>query len=342
LQGKNPREALAAAQEASSALGNDPRVMDALGRAQLASGDTNQAIETFNRLAAAEPTSAAPQLRLASVYLARKETDKAIEALRRAQKISPNDPAIVRDLVVAYVASGKQEEAVKQAKTYQKDHPTSATGYILEGDVFATGKHWPQAERAYRDGLKVNTGSEGLAVKLHGVLVASGKKAEADVFARKWIAENPSDWAFRTYLAEQALRAGDLKGAVAQYQLVLAQQPDNPVILNNLAWAAGQLGDPKALGYAERALKQAPDSPLILDTVGVLLTAKGETTRALEYLTRAVALAPDRPDIRMNYAKALLKAGRAEAARKELTQLEGVTQEFNGKGEIPGLLKQLN
>jgi thioredoxin-like negative regulator of GroEL len=51
-------------------------------------------------------------------------------------------------------------------------------------------------------------------------------------------------------------------------------------------------------------------------------------------------LAPDRHDIRLNYAKALLKAGRAEEARKELTRLQAVSQDFAGKSEVAGLLKQ--
>jgi putative PEP-CTERM system TPR-repeat lipoprotein len=340
LQTNNPREALAAAQEATAALGQEPRVMDALGRAQLAAGETNQAIETFNRLAAAQPKSATPLLRLASAYAAQKELDKAVDALRRAQRIAPGDPAIARDLVVAYVATGKPDEALAQARAFQQANPKSAVGYILEGDVHASGKQWTAAERAYRDGLKANATSDGAALKLHGVLVASGRKAEAEVFARKWLADHPADGIFRGYVAEQALRANDLKTAVAQYQVLVTQQPDNAVALNNLAWASGQLGDPKALSYAERALKLAPDSAAVLDTIGVLLTAKGDTAKGLEHLARAVALAPDRHDIRLNYAKALLKAGRTEDARKELVQLQAVTQDFPGKSEIAALLKQ--
>ena len=146
---------------------------------------------------------------------------------------------------------------------------------------------------------------------------------------------------FRAYLAEQALRAKDLKTAVALYQTIVAQQPENVSALNNLAWAAGQLGDPKALGYAERAAKLAPDSAAVLDTLGTLLVAKGDAAKGLEYLAKARSLAPDRPDIRFNYAKALAKAGRKEEARKELTKLEDVKQDFPGKSEIPALMKQL-
>jgi cellulose synthase operon protein C len=237
------------------------------------------------------------------------------------------------------VTAGKPEEALKQAKAFQQTNPKSVAGYILEGDTYASGGQWAQSERAYRDGLKVNVASEGLALKLYGVLVASGKKAEADAYARKWLADHPADNSFRTFLAEQALRAKDFKTAAALYQAIVAQQPDNPIAWNNLAWTAGQLGDPKALSYAERALKLAPDSPAVLDTMGVVLAAKGDTAKALEYMKRAVSLAPDRHDIRLNYAKALLKAGRTEDARKELLQLQAVSQDFPGKSEIAALLK---
>ncbi len=78
----------------------------------------------------------------------------------------------------------------------------------------------------------------------------------------------------------------------------------------------------------------------MLDTLGVLLVAKGDTAKGIEHIAKAVQLAPDRHEIRLNYAKALLKAGRKDDARKELTQLQGVTQDFPGKSEVADLLKQ--
>ena len=178
-------------------------------------------------------------------------------------------------------------------------------------------------------------------MKLHSTLNRAGKGADADTFAKKWLNDHPKDVAFRFYLAEQALGEKNLRSAVALYQSVIALQPDNVVALNNLAWAAGQLSDPKAIGYAERAVRLAPDSPAALDTLGSLLVSKGDANKGLEYLTRAAALAPARYDIRLNYARALVKAGRADDARKELTALQAVTDDFPGKSDIPALLKQI-
>ena len=341
LQDKDTRAALATAQEAAVSLPNDLRVLDALGRAQLAAGETNQALETFTRLSAAQPQSTAPLLRIAAVYNSRTEPEKALEVLARAQKLTPADPAIGRDLVVGYLMAGKVDEALKQAKALQAAAPKAATGYVLEGDVYAGSRQWNPAERAYRDAMKADPQSVVSALKLHGVLLNAGKKAEAEALARKLLAERPNDTVFRSYLAEQALRSKDLKASVALYQAVIAQQPDDVAALNNLAWASGQLGDAKAIGYGERALQLAPDSPLVLDTVGVLLVGQGDTAKGVDYLARAVSLAPDRPDIRLNYAKALLKAGRTEDARKELTQLQGLAQDYAGKPEVAALLKQI-
>jgi len=340
LRAKDARAALVAAQEADSALRNDMRILSALGRAQEAADEPNQAIETYNRMATLEPESAAPLMRLAAVHARRKDYAKSIDALRRAQKLAPDQPAIGRDLMLGYLLAGKTEDAIKEAKAMQAAFPKLAAGHMLEGDIYATTQRWPQAERAYREALKADPASEASALKLHGSLLATNKTAEADALAKKWLAEHPKDVTFRNYLAERAMRAKNLRVAVTHYEAVIALDPKNVVALNNLAWVTGQLGDPRALGFAERAVQLAPDSAPALDTLGMLLVAKGDSEKGLAYLERATTLAPKRHDLRFNYAKALVKAGRKEEARKQLTALQAVSEDFPGKTEVPDLLKQ--
>ena len=74
--------------------------------------------------------------------------------------------------------------------------------------------------------------------------------------------------------------------------------------------------------------------------MGTLLTMRGDGVKGSEYLAKAVALAPERHDIRLNYAKALLKAGKTEDAGRELARLNAVTDDFPGKAEVPALLKK--
>ena len=80
----------------------------------------------------------------------------------------------------------------------------------------------------------------------------------------------------------------------------------NPLVLNNLAFAQSRLGNrAKALTYAERALKFAPNSASVMDTVGqLLIETRGDRGRALALLRRAAQAAPQNAAIRDHLAQA--------------------------------------
>jgi putative PEP-CTERM system TPR-repeat lipoprotein len=341
LGSKDVKSALVAAQEASAAIPNDASILALLAQAQEAAGEPNQAVETLNRAASLRSSSPAALVQLAALYARRGDTAKSIDSLKRAQKIAPADPVIARDLVVSFLKSGRPEDAIREARALQSSAPKIAAGYLLEGDVHVTKKAWNDAELAYRSGLKLEPDSSLLASKLHSALLTGGKSSEADAFGKKWLADHPKDVTIRLYLGERALQARNFRSAVALYEAVLGIEPNHVIALNNLAWAASQVGDPKAIVYAERAARLAPDSAAVLDTFGVLLASKGDTAKGLEYLGKATTLAPNRHDIRLNYARVLAKAGQKDAARAELERLQAVKEDFQGKSEIAGLLKGL-
>ena len=112
----------------------------------------------------------------------------------------------------------------------------------------------------------------------------------AETFSR-WVTLDPQAKIPTMQLAEAALRKHDFQSAAALYRIVIEQEPKNFVALNNLAWAAGQMGDPAALGYAQQAVKLAPNDPATLDTLGSLLAAQGEADKAIGHLRKAVMLA---------------------------------------------------
>ena len=341
LRNKDSKAALTAAQGAVAAMPSDPRILEAGGVALEAAGETQQAIETYSKLAALQPQSPQPLLRLAALYARQKETNKAIDALRRAQKLAPSARDLVPLFAQVYLASNLPDEALKEARALQKSDPKFAGGYSLEGDILAAQRKFAPAEKAYREALKLEPKADGVAIRLHKTLADGGKAAEAEAFARSWIAENPRNVTVRLYLGERELAAKNYKAASAQYQAVVATEPNNAVALNNLAWIGGELGDPKAVGYAERAVKLAPNSAPVLDTYGMLLVKSGDAKRGIDYLKRASELEPRRFDVRINYAKALSQTGQKDLARRELEALQAIPEDFPGKSEIPALLKTL-
>ena len=337
---RNSGAALTAAQMANAAIPNEPRILDALGLAQMNSGNTSQAIETFNKLANAMPGSPLPQLRLATAGFAAKQIDAPILALRKALVIKPDLLEAQRGIIAMQLAAGRPDEALKETKFIQKARPTEAVGYTLEGDVFASQKKLVEAASSYAEGIKRQPAPE-LVVRQLQLLHAAGKVTEANSVTARWLKEYPKDPVVPFHLANTAMHDKEYPLAVKQYKNVLKLLPDNPVVMNNLALTLGELKDPAAISYAEQAYAKAPTNPAIQDTYGWMLFHNGETKRAVDLLAKAAQGEPTSVEIRMHLAKALLKSGDKANAKKELEALVQADSQAAERAEAAQLLKEL-
>ncbi len=279
----------------------------------------------------AQPGAVEPLMRLAGALVALKDYDKAIEKLREALKINPDLYEASREIVAVYVMSGRTDQALSEIKAIQKRQPKDMRGYVLEGDFLAGQQKWRQAEAAFRTAQKLAPDDATVAVRIYAAMTNGGKPTAAELAADKWLKEHPKDVIVPDYLAELALKKQDYKAAARQYQELVVRQPDNVIFLNNLAWAAGELGDPKALSYAEKAATLAPANPAVLDTLGMLLVKQGNVTQGLEKVQKAAQLAPNQSDIRLHLAEVLIKAGDKAAARKELEALAQASSQAEAK-----------
>jgi putative PEP-CTERM system TPR-repeat lipoprotein len=340
LNNKDLKQALSAAQDAQTAVPDSPELLDALGRTQQATGDFNQAIVTYNKLATLQPMSPQPHMRLADVHMAAKNKEAAAQSLRKALEIKPDMQQAQRGSILLDVDGKNYQSAITTARTMQAQGPNQAIGYVLEGDINATEKKWDAAGTAYRNGLK-QTSSTELALKLHNVLMASGKTADADQFSAKWQKEHPQDAAFVLYLADGAIARKDYPLAERNYQAVLKLQPNNAVAYNNLAWVTAKLNKDGAIAYAEKALTIAPNQPAFMDTLATLLSDKNEHAKAMELQKKVIALQPDAPLFKLNLAKIQIKAGDKAGAKVTLGELAKLGDKFGGQAEVAALLKGL-
>jgi putative PEP-CTERM system TPR-repeat lipoprotein len=340
LRNKDQKSALTAAQNALAAIPDKPELLDALGRTQQISGDSNQALSTFGKLASLQPNSPIAQMRMAEINLANKNKDEAAKNLRKALEIKPDLLEAQRGLILLALDSKKPQDALALARDIQKQRPKEATGFVLEGDINASSKQWPEAIAAYRNGLKQAPASE-LAIKLHTALLASGNMAEAEKLAATWTKEHPKDIAFRMHLGDIATARKDYPAATQHYRNALEIQPNNALVLNNLAWVSGEMKSPKAMEYAEKANQLAPNQPPFMDTMAMLLVSKGETAKAVELLRKALEISPQATAIQLNLAKVLIGAGRKDEARKELDALAKLGDRFPAQAEVMHLQKEL-
>lgn len=340
LTNRDFKAALTAAQDAQAALPNSPSIVEALGVTQLASGATTEAISTFAQLSSLLPKSPKPLVRQAQAYLAAKRPDDAIRSLRAALSLKPDLATAERDIAAIYVATGRSDEALREAKAVQAKNPNKPFGYALEGEIYVAQKKWGSAARVYREAVK-RFQLPVLVARTHAIMEAAGDGAKADAMVRTWIKDHPKDTVVLAYLSQRELAMKRYSSAVKHLRAALERQPKNPALLNNLAWAMHELKQPNALQYAEQAHELAPENASIMDTLGWILVETGEVPRGLELLGRASELAPSAYGIRLHFAKALIKAGRKDAARKELQVLAKLDSRLPVQHEAAALLSGL-
>jgi putative PEP-CTERM system TPR-repeat lipoprotein len=319
LRVRDTKAALAAAQaaQAQPSLRGEPQVIDALAATQLAAGETNAAIETLKRLVQIAPQNPTVWLQLANAYAMSKDFEGAIDASRKAVALSPDLAQSWVGLAKAYLAAGRPDDAIAEARKLQRERPKKSFGHMLEAELLGQQGRWQQAAAAAKEGL-AREPNPLLAVRYQIALANAGREQEATAFGQRWLKEHPKDMIVRAYFAQQSQQRKDWRAAVAHYEAALESDPDNVVMLNNLAWVLGEAGDPKAREVAERAYRQAPFNPSVIDTLGWVALQQGDAARAAQLLRMATRLAPNDPTIRMHYAKALIKTGDRAGAKREL------------------------
>jgi putative PEP-CTERM system TPR-repeat lipoprotein len=279
-------------------------------------------------------------MRMAELQLQAKNREETAKHLRKALDIKPDLVEAQRAQIVMALEDKRTADALAVARQVQKQRPNEAIGHTLEGDIHASLKAWPEAVAAYRRGVTVQPSSE-LAIKVHQLLNTAGEKAEAERWVTAWNKDHPKDIATRLHLGDLAVTRKDYGEAVRLYQSALDIQPNNPLILNNVAWASGQLKSPKAIEYAEKANRLAPNQAPFMDTLAMLLADRGELPRALEMMKRARELAPQNAAIQFNLAKLLIQSGDKAAARKELDALANLGEKFPLQAEVARMQKEL-
>jgi cellulose synthase operon protein C len=341
VKARQYKDALALAQEAAAVLPNDTEVLDALGRAQAESGDRQQALGTFKRLAAADPRSGLAHVRLADVYKNSGDSAAAESALKKALEIQPELYAAQAGLMELLLNGKRNNDALDVARRMQQRRPTDPAGYLFEAAMHLRNKTPDAAIATYKTGLERTGGTSDLAVSLHKAYVAAGRNADADAWGASWMKSHPEDLAFDYQLSLAAISRSDLAGAEERLKRIVVRRPGHALALNNLAWVMTVRGKPGAVEHARRAVEIMPDRPAFMDTLAMALSATQQANEALTIQKRAVDLAPNDLGLRLNLAKIAAQAGDTVLARKELNALDAVGPTLPFREEVVKLLKTL-
>lgn len=319
---------------------NHPDLLKLQAKSLFAQGKVPGASEAINELIKLQPDIMTNYLHLAKIYSSIKNNEKVRDTLLRAKKISPNALAVNVGLVQIETRLGNLDNALKVIDEQKKLPKSRAVAYALEGDIFAQQKQYQKAETAYKKGMAINDVAS-FSAKLAMVRKQAGNHAGAKSVIANWILKHPKNVKGQIAMAHVYMQIDLQMEAIALYEDINQSAPNNPIVLNNLAWLYNELNDPRALKIAEQAYLLATTSSGIVDTYGWLLIQKGELSRGIDILREAVTLSSRNPEIQLHLATALMKKGGHKEEVRVLVEALQANGRLSNRAELQQLISKL-
>ncbi len=275
---------------------SDPDLLAETGRRLSSEGKKQEALETLQKAAALQPESADRANDLGSAYLEAGRTDEAIASFERAVELDPQLYEPQRNLAVALAIAGRKEEASEAFRIARQMQPR---------DISVVRRLEPAA--SWR-------------------LAASTRRWRC---SRRRAPGRPNAAPVESQMGLVRLRRGENEAALEALRKAVSLEPDDPENHNRLALGLSRVREGDCgLEAIEKALELKPDAPHLLDSLGTVRLARGETEEAIAAYRRAVELDQGHAVYRFNLSVALARDGKIREAERERAQAEELDPNF--------------
>lgn len=281
------------------------------GDSYMAVQDYQAAADAFSQLLDASGESSGALMKLAQAQFQGGDLEAAAATLDKILATDPAHSPANRSLVLLRLQQQDGDAAMAVAERAGEASPV--LGVQLRAEVYRQTDRTERAIQALRDGLAEYPVSE-LAQQAFQLLVGADRTEEAVELMSAWLADHPDDPGALQLLSAVQIREKDYESAASHLERAYSLLPNNPVVLNNLAWVRYELNRPGALAVARRAYRLASGSPAIIDTLGWILVQEGEIEEGIKLLYTANDAAPQIGDIAYHLAFALEQSGQTEDA----------------------------
>ena len=270
------------------------------------------AIPTLKMLCELDPNDAQTAMLLADTYIKTSEPQKAVNLLK-VQLLSHTGSLEERKiniaLAVALHKNGDKADAQKAFDSLIQSEPNDPNPLLAQIRLLRDDQLWNPLSRMVADWYQKHPEDNRTPVIIAGELLAiensQGKKIPEDTLrqVRKTaedilhmvLKNDPDSTEAMADLAILLLTIGRSNESVPLYQRVLQLEPDNLIVINNLAWilCEEQGKFQEALKLAQRGLQIAPNYIDLIDTRGVVYYRLGEFNKAAEDFIMCIKLYPD-------------------------------------------------
>ncbi|MCW8884532.1 MAG: PEP-CTERM system TPR-repeat protein PrsT [Motiliproteus sp.] len=218
--------------------------------------------------------------------------------------------------------------------------PSSGLSGTLYGDMYFNLSQYELAEHHYKKSLEIRPTDEN-TFKLYKLYKRQNRHAESQQLIEAWLKKSPDNLLAQIFLADSIKNQGQLRIASKHYDSLIEKYGNMPVLLNNSANIAFELGDAnKALQYAEKANEIAPNNVVLMDTLAWIYSRQNKHDEALALFRQALLQEFDQPTVKYHLAVTLDKLDRRTEAKRLLVEAMDSDKHFPEKETVESLLKQ--
>ena len=259
-------------------------------------------------------------LEAALCHAKRQRWDQAEAWCRRVATAAPQELPLRLLLGDLYMQKGLPEQALTEFRQLVEEQPVNAVARQALGIALQETGQLPDALEMFTKAAKLRPDwplPYFMAGNVHMQL--KSYSSAADDFA-KALELAPHSPRFQFALGTACVLLNDQNRAATVYEAILADYPNDPVAMNNLAVAYAKTGQKldRALTLIRKLATAFPKNLEIQDSLGLVCTSARLHDEAITVLRETIRLAPNRALAHYHLAKALLAKGQCDEATSEL------------------------
>lgn len=340
LKSERKDKALAQAKEGEAAMPDNVAMTALAASVQEIAGETSQAAIKYAQLAGRFPDRVDWNIKHAEYQARNGKKNEAIATLRKLIQLRSAEPAPYQFMAMLQLEQNLPKEAQVTAELLRDQPKMREAGWLLLGDVYARTRRTAEALKAYQAADPAGK-SEAALVRKVTLLDSSGEGVLAGDEVAKWLAAQPNNLAGLTLAARRESARSNYLAAAKHLETIVRLDPTNTAAHNDLAWAYVMAHDPRALAAANKAIEQAPQNALVLDTLSQAQLNAGQKIEAMATLRRALAADSKTAIPRVHLAELLVDAGNKKEATALLTQLDENKLDREAKNRLKLLREKL-
>jgi tetratricopeptide (TPR) repeat protein len=210
------------------------------------------AVETLEVLLSKDPESIAGHQLMGDALSYQQEFSAAIEHFRSALAIAPENNSLKLRLAMSLIQLGRKDEAIEVLEALLKQQPDVTLAQLYLARLYLGKKQIDKASLIYHQLLQSQPAQLQAILEYGKILEQQDQDAALELY-HNYLAENPRAAAVRQQLAQYYLAKHQLGEALAQFQVVRQQYPDNLQIINHIGLIQLEL---EAWGDAEKTFRQ--------------------------------------------------------------------------------------